>query len=323
MPSIEKNFKIPISFAQVREDPMIELSIIDQINGNINALIIGSGGCTLMSILSDKIDHIDVIDLNMAQLYLIELKLALFCNNLIDDRTINKILTSDHNEIDIYNNIRSKLSTPCCNFWDDHIALYLTGLNRNGIYEELFRLLSDTNFDFDRIFDKQFLSEIFGSAATGNSTKSFIDHFRSVFKYYEEHYDPSDNYFYHILLNNDKLPSINLPMYMTNRDNIRKNKDKIAFYNSDMLSFIKTSHNVPYDIIHTSNITDWMNLEEMNELIITSHKSLKLGGYVIMRRLIGNYDLKDSVSKYFEIVSEVPVDRSHFYEEVVIGKKIN
>src|SRR5579872_5134227 len=70
-------------FAQVREDPMIELNVINKIinnsnnNESLSVACITSGGCTALSMLSKYIKVIDCVDINVEQNYLTELKLAL------------------------------------------------------------------------------------------------------------------------------------------------------------------------------------------------------------------------------------------------------
>lgn len=83
-----------ILFSQVREDPKIELYVNSLISNKKRYLIVGSGGCTLFSLLSvlneDEDVIIDVIDQNINQIFLIKLKLAIIThfngdvNNILD-----------------------------------------------------------------------------------------------------------------------------------------------------------------------------------------------------------------------------------------------
>ena len=65
-----------------------------------------------------------------------------------------------------------------------------------------------------------------------------------------------------------------------------------------------------------------MSLNKIKCFIKIIHDSLNINGYVIMRRLNGDYILKDLLHKYFKIISE-PIDKSMFYSEVVVAQKIH
>ena len=48
---------------------------------------------------------------------------------------------------------------------------------------------------------------------------------------------------------------------------------------------------------------------------------LNEGGYIVVRRLLGNYDLEKVISKFFKIVDKKNIDKSHFYSECVVSRK--
>src|SRR5688572_9655167 len=64
-----------IYFAQSREDSRVEREIMQRKNPS-KVAVIGSGGCTAFSILSDVVENVSCIDLNPAQCALVELKKA-------------------------------------------------------------------------------------------------------------------------------------------------------------------------------------------------------------------------------------------------------
>lgn len=81
----------------------------------------------------------------------------------------------------------------------------------------------------------------------------------------------------------------------------------------------------PFDVIQTSNVTDWISPSQCSELLKNCHKFLTPGGAVIARRLNGDYDLSSVVKQHFSIDSTLQQkllreDRSFFYSELVIGK---
>ncbi|MEP0833323.1 BtaA family protein [Microcoleus sp. AS-A8] len=72
-----------IAFSQVREDPKIELRVIEQLQERqghpLRVLLVASGGCMALSLLaSSAVAQIEAVDLNPAQLHLVELRRQAF-----------------------------------------------------------------------------------------------------------------------------------------------------------------------------------------------------------------------------------------------------
>src|ERR1041385_3435774 len=69
---------LPLAFAQVRQDPQLDLEVVQRIGAGARVMMVGSGGCTAAFLASSKlISHLHVVDLNPAQLALSRLKLHL------------------------------------------------------------------------------------------------------------------------------------------------------------------------------------------------------------------------------------------------------
>lgn len=65
--------------SQVREDAAIELQVIEQLAQQqehpLRVLLVASGGCTALSLLaSPDVAQVEAVDLNPAQLHLVELR---------------------------------------------------------------------------------------------------------------------------------------------------------------------------------------------------------------------------------------------------------
>ena len=79
-----------IAFSQVREDPRIELRVIQELAKRqqpLRVLLVASGGCTALSLLSHPaISKIEAVDLNPAQLHLIELRRQALLHLSSDDQ---------------------------------------------------------------------------------------------------------------------------------------------------------------------------------------------------------------------------------------------
>lgn len=314
-----------ILFSQVREDPSIEMQLVRKIKTHSNILLVGSGGCTLLSILGlDNTEKIDCVDMSQEQLKLIKLKIAVICYFMGSDgkESILKFFHGDYCETDVFH-ILEQLDIPKeeKRFWRDHPNFLLGGINQSGCFESLFRHLVVSGFEFEKIFDRKALISIFGESAVVNSlNKEFSDHFRVILDKYRELYKPEDNYFYHQILYNRYHPHC-LPPYFDRLDVIIQHQDKVRYIQDDFVKFISEQPDQSYDLVHTSNLTDWMCNKELNFFLQQIHRVLNPGGYVVLRRLNGDYNLQEMASAYFLIETEF-IDRSHFYSEVVVGKVI-
>ena len=314
-----------ILFSQVREDPLIEINAIKKIEKEKKKmLLVGSGGCTLFSLISiyGNDINVDVVDNNLEQLYLINLKYQIikyykqvdkildFFEGRLSEKEFKKVLK------------KLKKNLLAYKYWKDNINYVYKGINQTGKFEQLFSDLVKSDFDFNTVFDKQHLIEIFGQNAVINSLNTeFYDHFKNVFNKYEKKYKPENNYFYHQVLNNCYHKN-DLPIYLKNLKNICLYKNKINYFCDDFFVFINNRKDKEYDFIQTSNLTDWMNKEQLDIFVQNIYRCLKKDGVVVMRRLNGDYDLEKYVSEYFEILPENTTDKSLFYSEVVVGKKI-
>src|SRR5262249_6918414 len=70
--------RLPIAFAQVREDPLLDLWVVERIEGTARVLLIASGGCTAAVLAgSGRVGHLHLVDPNPAQIALARWKLAL------------------------------------------------------------------------------------------------------------------------------------------------------------------------------------------------------------------------------------------------------
>lgn len=306
-------------FSQVREDPNIEINLHNKLlNSNKRYLIVGSGGCTVLSLLSEIKDNviIDIIDFSSEQLYLIQLKISIiyYFKSNIDGildfwEGILPVDSINH----IFNKL--KLTNECRNYWLNNYLLY-TGINQNGIFEQIFKELIKSEFNFELVFDRDNLKEKFGEDSVVNSLNhEFYDHFKSVINKYD---GDETNYFnYQILYN--KYDRNHLPRYFNNLSNIIKNIDKINYINDNIFDYISNS-NIKYDMIHTSNVTDWMNINKCEIFLINIFNKLEDNGIVIMRRLNGDYELSKLISDKFNII-DIPHDKSQFYNEVIAGQK--
>src|SRR5689334_23837152 len=115
-------------FAQVREDPCLELEGL-AVGPDDAVVVVGSGGCTALSLLAAGAGRVTAVDMNRTQNHLIELKLAAIA-------VLSRIETLSFlgatggtpiERIDAYAALRPWLTPKACAYWDSHLLAVAGG----------------------------------------------------------------------------------------------------------------------------------------------------------------------------------------------------
>lgn len=124
-------------FAQVREDPRLEIDALAPLSG-ANVVVVSSGGCTALSLLAAGAGHVTAVDLNAAQNHLVELKVA-----ALRSLTMPEIMSffgvvrgTPERRMRTYKTIRPFLSERASDFWDAHQDLLGRGALACGVSEQ-------------------------------------------------------------------------------------------------------------------------------------------------------------------------------------------
>jgi S-adenosylmethionine-diacylglycerol 3-amino-3-carboxypropyl transferase len=121
-----------IIFAQVREDAAIELDLLDTRPPGETVFCIASGGCTALSLLLARPTRLQIVDVNPAQMHLVETKIAAL-QHLPYAKLMRALLTDAH---PYYESLRAHLSPAAQQFWDENASLLALGLNQCGVIEQ-------------------------------------------------------------------------------------------------------------------------------------------------------------------------------------------
>ena len=349
-----------ISFSQVREDPCIELRVIQELAKHqrpLRILLVASGGCTALSLLtSPAIAKIEAVDLNPAQLHLVELRRQALLHLSLDAqlRLIGADqAASDRDRLSIYANLRAYLPNPTQAFWDARQEQIAFGVNRVGRFEQLFRELA-TKFAqlgiaplkepltaiqhpqwrnlFEQVFERERLVETFGEAAVNYSMdRSFGEHFADVFAQALQHFTPNENYFLTQVWGDrytDDLAGEGLPLYL--QDSAQKDiralgVERLQLHQGAFVDRLQQLATVEgFDLIQFSNISDWMPLRDLHQMLKDAIACLKSGGALIGRRLNGDHHLAAIMAEHIAVDRNLSQellasDRSFFYREAVVG----
>src|SRR6476659_4214803 len=108
-------------FAQVREDPLLEIDALKVRNGG-SFVVVGSGGCTALSMISAGASHVASVDLNKTQNHLTELKAVSL--GFVSPWEYQGFLGAEpmqgKRRARIYLAIREHLSDGAAEYWDTH-----------------------------------------------------------------------------------------------------------------------------------------------------------------------------------------------------------
>lgn len=338
--------KFPIFFSQVREDPKVDLEIINSLsNPKIRVLMIASGGCTLGVLAQHPgISAIDAVDANPAQIDLCRLKLFLLNTpQKMRAEVLGHAPLSNRKEKLIQ--ICSSLNINPENFGSlGEVSLY--GPDYVGRYEWLFRSFSngfkktqlgqklpltnsleeqkkllqqdlkEVRALFDAIFSLDSLVELFGPNAVQNRKTSYPDHFyhRFIWTLSNQliHLNP---FFYQFAWLS--YPTHRHTDYLTLSS---KTPCPVQFHPSLMLPWLVSQEPATYDYIHLSNILDWEAPDSIHQILHHSERVLKKGGKLSIRQLNSNVEIRNTSRLSFTFY-DTTQDLSFFYPKIYIGSK--
>jgi len=350
-----------IAFSQVREDPRIELRVIQKLAKrqphSLRVLLVASGGCTALSLLAcPEIAQIDAVDLNPAQLHLVELRRQALMHLPLEEQL--QLIgadrsASDLDRLSIYARLSPNLPASTKAFWDARQEQIAFGVNQVGRFEQLFRELADKFAQigieplrepltavqhpkwrdlFEQIFEREKLVQTFGEAAVNYSMdRSFGEHFADVFAQALQGFIPNENYFLTQVWGDryaSNLQGEGVPLYLqaSAQNDIRTlGTDRLQLHQG---AFVDHLHQLggleKFDLIQFSNISDWMPLSNLHQMLNDAVACLRSGGAIIGRRLNGDHNLASIMAEHIAIDRSLSQelltsDRSFFYREVVVG----
>lgn len=349
---------MPVRFAQVREDPLLDIEVVRQARNNCRVLIIASGGCTVCAL--NTLEHIGemvVVDPNVAQIELVRLKLLvqrrvldlersgllghrpmspedrwtrltqLASENAIDLQTLgpHSILASRGLDFIgryemVFGEISRRLET-------DHYDVIVNLLQQNDsekrksmleAMDDFVNCLWNTLFD---VMDLSNLVELFGEEATRNRQQDFSVHFFERIIWAISRLPTHSNHFLWQVLLNQSPPRYQVPWLTMS---LPDRTPKIEFYESSIEDYLAKS-DLTFDYIHLSNVLDWLSAEQARCLLASTWNHLASGGYTLIRQLNSNLnilELNDQFEWQTQDANEMlDRDRSFFYRDLHLARR--
>ena len=129
-------------FAQVREDPTLEIAALAP-RAKDTLLVVSSGGCTALSLLTAGAGHVVAADLNVAQNHLVDLKATALTSLPHEEALAFLGATTAHDESRMrsYQELRGGLTPAAADYWDRNPAAIRGGVLRCGVSERFGSLI--------------------------------------------------------------------------------------------------------------------------------------------------------------------------------------
>jgi S-adenosylmethionine-diacylglycerol 3-amino-3-carboxypropyl transferase len=350
--------RVPVAFAQVREDSLLDLAVMGWIGGrSLRVLMIASGGCTAAALAaSGCVSQLHLVDMNPAQIALSRLKLRLLETAAPQERAGllgHAALPATERGA----GLAAALSAlrlpadalgPACLVFDrgpDHVGRYellfaqlresLRGhateiedvlrtddsalrATRVAPTRRLGRAMDEA---FDRVMALPHLVRLFGVGATRNSRKEFSRHFAERTRAAIESLPALDNpYLWQLLLGRFAGP-VRYPWL----DAPRPDPMPEVTYEVGPMDAALAARAGAFDYVHLSNILDWLSPSEARRTLQLATAALSPGGYVLVRQLNSTLDVPASGPELEWLpraAAELHArDRSFFYHALHLGKK--
>ena len=348
---------LPVAFAQVREDPLLDLWVIDQLPQDARVCMIASGGCTAACVAAaPNVGLLQLVDPNPAQLALARLKLRLLASSATAERLallghapfaaekrqprLDEHWTSLRLPADI-------LGPPAlvAELGPDHAGRY------ECVFAELRHALGDQAADIESVLwlddpteqarrvdpatplgrrlDESLdaamalphLVRLFGEEATKNPVEPFARHFARRIRHALATLPAARNpYLWQML--RGRYPVDGLAPWLTTPAPARW--PTITCVNSFMAEALAATPTT-FDFVHLSNILDWLTPAKAETTLQLAAQALRPGGWTLIRQLNSTLEIP-SLGPMFDWLT-APADdlhardRSFFYRAVHLGRK--
>jgi S-adenosylmethionine-diacylglycerol 3-amino-3-carboxypropyl transferase len=349
---------LPVAFAQVREDPLLDRWVVDRLGDGARVALIASGGCTAALLAAaPKVIRLDLVDPNPAQLALARLKLQLLRTCAPADR----LALLGHAPLAPARR-RAQLAALSANLELPIDALgpvdfvAEVGLDQAGRYEAVFAALRqvldpqrgeleallrlkdpaeqrrrvEPGIELGRRIDQAFdtilalpnLVRLFGVEATKNPVEPFSRHFARRLRHVLATLPADQNpYLWQMLLG--RYPEGGAVPWLQEPTPSGPGP-QVAWLQAPMAEALEANPGA-YDYVHLSNCLDWLTPEQAQATLEVAWRALRPGGWTLIRQLNSVLDIPSLGPSFAWQHAEAQGlhqrDRSFFYRALHLGKK--
>lgn len=346
--------KMPLAFAQVREDPRLDVELAAALPPGAKVVMIASGGETA-ACLGRLPLRLHLVDMNPAQIALARLKWVMAGET---DRSAAASLLGyaplpPDERWRLLGKRLEKLGFPTDVFGPEEIVAAV-GPDHAGRYEITFAALRERlepwaalleeslrsavpvdlegsplgnalDAAFARVMTLENLICLFGEGATQNPRLPFSMHFAERTHLAFRRMPPATNPFLWQILAG-RFPEETPYDWLGETSAGHRHPDATAdWYHGKMDAVLDSFPDERADMIHLSNILDWLSPAEGQTLLSAAARVLKPGGRIIIRQLNSTLDIP-AIESGLEWDPETGRamegrDRSYFYPQLHIGRK--
>lgn len=311
----------PIQFAVVREDPEVELALLDRLLPRAtSALLVASGGCTALTLAALRPGvALTLLDANVAQLELVERKVAALQAHAPGSperarlfgvgRDDPAALACCGNFESLFRGLRALLDDlvqPA----DERRRLLLEGGDPRALVESRYWSVA-----FSLFFADTMLEAMFGKDATQHATPgSYPGYFRAVVERGLARGDAATNPFlHHVLLGSWQGGA--LPTFLE-----RPCDARFELVHATMAEAPPFSR---FDLVSLSNLFDWMPPDAIEPIVDRLRHECRPGTVVVVRQLNNRGPVERLFAPAFRqepaLAAELlERDRSLFYERLLV-----
>jgi S-adenosylmethionine-diacylglycerol 3-amino-3-carboxypropyl transferase len=356
-PWIDEALRRPIAFAQVREDPRIDRWVVDLVGSNARMIMVASGGCTAAALAATaNLSHLHLVDANPAQIALTRLKLrllatcdarrrmALLGHALLDARERARRLTSELDAMNLPHHVLGPMEL-VADVGPDHAGRYealFAELRRALIpaADEIAMLLNlrdpvrqaqliapstglgrALDAAFEWIMSQEILVSLFGAEATQNRMEPYSRYFAKRTREVLSRLPAATNpYLWQVL--RGRFPDLAVSPWLESP--IPSALPSLT-WSTALMADVLGSTPREFDVVHLSNILDWLSPENARRTLDLAWAALRPGGWVVIRQLNSELDIP-ALGQPF--VWDSPnaarlhaCDRSYFYRALHLGMK--
>jgi S-adenosylmethionine-diacylglycerol 3-amino-3-carboxypropyl transferase len=307
------------------EDPASDHAAL-RIRSGDSLMCITSGGCNAIGFLLFDPKQIYAVDINPAQSFVLELKLAAIRKLSYDDFKAFMGLSPCEDRLHLFSTLEPELSADALNFWKTRREVLKNGLLMSGKFERFIKMagkfltvmqgkrridgllreksLEEQHRYFDEIWNTrrfQYLFKILFNkrvlARRGlvadyfhfdDGSRSFAESFYNRSRKAFRNLPVADNYFLSLYLTGTYRTSFHVPEYLKkeNYETIRSRVDRIKIITRDAQSWLQSIDDGAIDCFALSNICELMSEEETLKLFTEVIRTAGPQARIIFRNLM-------------------------------------
>ncbi|MBA4065032.1 MAG: DUF3419 domain-containing protein [Isosphaera sp.] len=324
-PWVREAAALPVAFAQVREDPRVDRAVAERLGPGVRVCMVASGGCTAAVLVTlPNVAAVHLVDANPAQLELARLKLS-----LLGAAPAERLARLGHADpagdgpdyAGRYERCFAALSAALPDpDLDDLLRL-------TDPAEQARRAAPDTPLGrrldaaLDEVLALPNLVALFGEAATRNPVEPFARHFARRLRVALATLPAADNPFVWQMLRGRYPPGrpadwFSLPQQPPTA--------AVTVREGFMADALRDAPEA-FDLVHLSNILDWLSPAEATATLAAAANALRPGGHVLTRQLNSTLDIPAAGPMFaWDAATAAALhatDRSFFYRALHLGRK--